>query len=203
MIIRNRSYSGSYITAALLCFLFVPTLAALEHNHSSNSNSDIFDSILALKETDSTSNTKRTADHFLTNHDSTKDSIGRELPQDDADEEYDPNSTTITNNVEWKDNNGDPLQNGRGGKLARIDRTWYWIGSQSSSSGIWVSNRGAPTLQSILCATSIALKAVGMDDELIFFFLSHCIFIYFVNSLMVVLFTFTNQPDLAVTHGNS
>ena len=68
--------------------------------------------------------------------------VSRELSDGrNTDTSFDPNSSTITNNIEWKDNNGNPLKNGRGGKIARIDGVWYWVGSEPvfESSGERVS----------------------------------------------------------------
>jgi len=48
---------------------------------------------------------------------------------------YHLSSKTITNDVEWKDKNGNILETGRGGKISKIDGVWYWIGHQPSPSG--------------------------------------------------------------------
>ena len=59
-----------------------------------------------------------------------------------GDSPYDIFSKTITNDVEWKDNNGNILETGRGGKISKIDGVWYWIGHQPSpSGGKWVSSK--------------------------------------------------------------
>jgi len=43
-------------------------------------------------------------------------------------------SMTITNDVEWKDNDGNLLDVGRGGKIAYIDEVFWWVGTKPVSS---------------------------------------------------------------------
>ena len=82
-----------------------------------------------------------------------RSSNSRELEETNhGDSPYDPDSTTITNNVQWKDNNGTPLQNGRGGKIAKLHKSWYWVGSQSSLKGQWVSNKRATAFYTLFIA---------------------------------------------------
>ena len=45
-----------------------------------------------------------------------------------VDNPHNPSSSTIKNNVQWKDQNGDLLNIGRGGKITKIGNTYYWIG---------------------------------------------------------------------------
>mmetsp|Transcript_433 Transcript_433/g.723 ORF Transcript_433/g.723 Transcript_433/m.723 type:complete len:425 (-) Transcript_433:616-1890(-) len=46
------------------------------------------------------------------------------------DDPFDKSSTTITNNVPWKDNNNRIIEAGRGGKITWFDGYWWWVGSQ-------------------------------------------------------------------------
>lgn len=56
-------------------------------------------------------------------------------PERTSDNPFDVSSTTITNNVPWKDNNGRILETGRGGKISRFDGYWWWVGSQPAK--VW------------------------------------------------------------------
>mmetsp|Transcript_10910 Transcript_10910/g.16360 ORF Transcript_10910/g.16360 Transcript_10910/m.16360 type:complete len:374 (+) Transcript_10910:40-1161(+) len=47
---------------------------------------------------------------------------------------YNPRSKTITNDVEWKDNNGNLLDVSRGGKISNIDGIFCWVGTTPFSS---------------------------------------------------------------------
>ena len=42
---------------------------------------------------------------------------------------YDPNSSIITNDAWWKDNNGDTLVASMGGHITKFKDTYYWIGN--------------------------------------------------------------------------
>jgi len=49
---------------------------------------------------------------------------------------YNPRSKTITNDVEWKDNNGNLLDVSRGGKISNIDGIFCWVGTTPFSSKV-------------------------------------------------------------------
>ena len=55
-----------------------------------------------------------------------------------VDNPYDSSSSTIRNNVQWKDQNGDLLHIGRGGKITKIGDIFYWVGHKPSDPGLWV-----------------------------------------------------------------
>ena len=126
------------VASALLCFLLVRTLSASVIGHDDNVNGSKLKhaEIDSSRAEDPAPIRKEAAEPLLTSAVDLND-----VPQEHhADDPFDPKSTTITNNVQWKDNNENPLQIGRGGKLAKISGVWYWIGSQSSTKGNWVSS---------------------------------------------------------------
>jgi len=49
---------------------------------------------------------------------------------------YDADSTVITNDVVWSDDNKNPIYSNYGGKISKLDDAWYWVGSQPLSSGV-------------------------------------------------------------------
>jgi len=53
--------------------------------------------------------------------------------KDKSDLPYDADSTVITNDVVWSDDNNNPIYAGYGGKISKIDGAWYWAGSQPLS----------------------------------------------------------------------
>ena len=48
------------------------------------------------------------------------------------DEEWSRQSRNITNDVLWRDNYGNVLRTGCGGKISIIDTVWYWVGCEPS-----------------------------------------------------------------------
>lgn len=46
-----------------------------------------------------------------------------------SDTKYDPNSSIITNDTWWKDNNGQNINASMGGHISKFGDTYYWIGS--------------------------------------------------------------------------
>jgi len=61
--------------------------------------------------------------------------VKRHLQHFSVDNPYNPNSTRIRNDVQWRDNNGDLLNVGRGGKITKIDGIYYWVGNKPA--GKW------------------------------------------------------------------
>ena len=134
----RRNGLTALIPLALFCLiLLVPALSALvageDKNDSKHTDTD------SMEPKGSAAFTKRATELLRTTIDQYNHTINSyELR--DTDDPFNPNSTLITNNVPWRDNNGNLLENGRGGKISKIGRNWYWIGSQPSKKGNWVSN---------------------------------------------------------------
>lgn len=76
-----------------------------------------------------------------------------------VDNPHDPSSSTIKNNVQWKDQNGDLLNIGRGGKITKIGDFFYWIGHEPAP---------GPNLQVSLVYFSLFFSNI----EYLLFFLS-------------------------------
>mmetsp|Transcript_3550 Transcript_3550/g.4074 ORF Transcript_3550/g.4074 Transcript_3550/m.4074 type:complete len:248 (-) Transcript_3550:15-758(-) len=66
---------------------------------------------------------------------STEDETNRYLQKFSNDKWFDGKSSTVRNDVEWRDNNRNLLNIGRGGKITEIDGVHYWIGSKPA--GNW------------------------------------------------------------------
>lgn len=47
-----------------------------------------------------------------------------------VDNPHESSSSTIINNVQWKDQNGDEMNIGRGGKITKIGDVFFWIGHE-------------------------------------------------------------------------
>jgi len=43
------------------------------------------------------------------------------------DQEWSSKSRKITNDVQWRDDHGNILETGAGGKISIIDGVWYWV----------------------------------------------------------------------------
>ena len=52
------------------------------------------------------------------------------------DNPHDPFSSTIKNNVQWRDQNGDIMEIGRGGKITKIGDVYYWVGHNPAPKGL-------------------------------------------------------------------
>ena len=46
------------------------------------------------------------------------------------DRSFNPNSTTIRNDVKWLDDRGMQLDTTRGGEISKIDGVFYWVGTR-------------------------------------------------------------------------
>lgn len=110
-------------------------LVAPKDNMIKDEERVVFSSSLAAS---STTATTRTTSSTLEMEENKEQEIrGREMETED---QFDSSSQTITNDVAWKDNNGNILEIGRGGKISKIGGIWYWVGNQPSpSGGKWVS----------------------------------------------------------------
>jgi hypothetical protein len=108
-------------------------------------------------------------------------------PERTSDNPFDVSSTTITNNVPWKDNNGRILETGRGGKISRFDGYWWWVGSQPAK--VWVSTECTTTSHSLLPFSSLT------DADL-------ACTIYPTHRTMAVIYTCINQKVLEATLGS-
>lgn len=106
-------------------------------------------------------------------------------PERTSDNPFDVSSTTITNNVPWKDNNGRILETGRGGKISRFDGYWWWVGSQPAK--VWVSTE---------CTTSHNLLPFSFTDA------DLACTIYPTHRKMAVIYTCINQKVLEATLGS-
>ena len=67
---------------------------------------------------------------MLAHHCSTCFGGVQEYKQFQTDNPYDPSSSTIKNNVQWRDQHGNLLNIGRGGKIRKLGNTYYWIGHE-------------------------------------------------------------------------
>lgn len=45
---------------------------------------------------------------------------------------FDPNSSTITNDIWWADNNGEDIQASMGGHITKVGDTYYWVGNNQN-----------------------------------------------------------------------
>ena len=53
-----------------------------------------------------------------------------------VDNTHDPSSSIIKNNVQWRDQNGDIMEIGRGGKITKIEDAYYWVGHNPAPKGL-------------------------------------------------------------------
>lgn len=55
---------------------------------------------------------------------------------------FNAESTRITNNVIWYDDEGEPLKANRGGAISKkkFNGYWYWVGSEASSDWVRTSS---------------------------------------------------------------
>ncbi|GFH61961.1 predicted protein [Chaetoceros tenuissimus] len=72
-----------------------------------------------------------------------------------VDNPHNPSSSTIKNNVQWKDQNGDLLNIGRGGKITKIGDVFYWVGHQPAP---------GPSLWARLIFSSCASSNLGSNS---------------------------------------
>jgi len=60
--------------------------------------------------------------------------VGEKSNAPPIDNEHDPTSTRITNDVKWFDENNNEIAAGYGGKITKLNGVWYWVGTPPTKS---------------------------------------------------------------------